>query len=244
MEFEMRKKGKFEKVKEFAMRMKEVYEEVEAALKKSQEEMRKYANKKRSKVEEYKVGDWVLLSTKDLKYQMKGKRSEKLTERFVGPYQVKGIISTNAIELDLPSTVKIHLVVNVSRVCRYKDQVEGQKKERPAPVIIKGEEEYKVEKILNKKNFRGKDQYLVWWKGYMAEENTWEPRENLGNVEDLVKEFEKEYGKIKRVRKRKNEKEDRRGELLGRYMAKMLYGWDDKRFNKEYWGRLERNWNK
>jgi len=144
----------------------------------------------------------------------------------------------------LPSTVKIHLVVNVSRVRRYKDQVEGQKKERPAPVIIKGEEEYKVEKILNKKNFRGKDQYLVWWKGYMAEEDTWEPRENLGNVEDLVKEFEKEYGKIKRVRKRKNEKEDRRGELLGRYMAKMLYGWDDKRFNKEYWGQLERNWNK
>jgi len=135
-------------------------------------------------------------------------------------------------------------VVNVSRVRRYKDQVEGQKKERPAPVIIKGEEEYKVEKILNKKNFRGKDQYLVWWKGYMAEEDTWEPRENLGNVEDLVKEFEKEYGKIKRVRKRKNEKEDRRGELLGRYMAKMLYGWDDKRFNKEYWGQLERNWNK
>jgi len=92
MKFEMRKKGKFEKVKEFATRMKEVYEEAEVALKKSQEEMRKYADRKRSKVEEYKVGDWVLLSTKDLKYQMKGKRSEKLTERFVGPYQVKGII--------------------------------------------------------------------------------------------------------------------------------------------------------
>jgi len=35
--------------------------------------MKKYANKKRNKVEEYKVGDWVLLSTKDLKYQMKGR---------------------------------------------------------------------------------------------------------------------------------------------------------------------------
>ena len=51
-----------------------------------------------------------------------------LTERFVGPYQVKGIISTNAIELDLPSTIKIHPVVNISRVYKYKDQVEGQKK--------------------------------------------------------------------------------------------------------------------
>jgi len=144
----------------------------------------------------------------------------------------------------LPSTVKIHLVVNVSRVRRYKDQVEGQKKERLEPVIIEGEEEYEVEKILNKKNFRGKDQYLVWWKDYMAEEDTWEPRENLGNMEDLVKEFKEEYGKIGRVRKRRNEKEDRREELLGRYMAKMLYGWDDKRFDKEYWGWLERNWNK
>jgi len=44
----------------------------------------------------------------------------------VGPYQVKEIISTNAIELDLPSIVKIHPVVNISRVHRYKDQVEGQ----------------------------------------------------------------------------------------------------------------------
>jgi len=49
-------------------------------------------------------------------------------EQFVGPYQVKGIILTNAIELNLPSTVKIHLVVNVSRICRYKDQVKGQGK--------------------------------------------------------------------------------------------------------------------
>jgi len=71
----------------------------------------------------------MLLSTKDLKYQIQEKRSEKLMERFVGPYQVKKIILTNAIELDLLSTVKIHLVVNVSRVYRYKDQVKGQREE-------------------------------------------------------------------------------------------------------------------
>jgi len=136
---------------------------------------------------------------------------------------VKGIISTNAIELDLLSTVKIHPVINVSRVQRYKDQVKGQKKEQPVPVIIEGEEEYKVEKILNKKKFRGKDQYLVWWKGYVAEKDTWEPRENLGNVEDLVQGFKKEYSDIERLRKKKNVKEDRKKELLGRYMMKILY---------------------
>jgi len=57
----------------------------------------------------------------------------------------------------------------------------------------------------------------------MVEEDTWEPRENLENVKDLVKEFEKEYSKIKRVRKRKNDKEDRKKELPAWYIAKILY---------------------
>jgi len=78
--------------------------------------MRKYTDRKRSDVDEYKVEDLVMLSTKDLKYQMVGRRMEKLTERFVGPYKVKKIILSNAVELELPSTVKIHLVVNISRI--------------------------------------------------------------------------------------------------------------------------------
>jgi len=57
MGFKMRKKGKFEKVEEFTTRMKEIHKEAEVALKKSQEEMRKYTNRKRSEVEEYRVGD-------------------------------------------------------------------------------------------------------------------------------------------------------------------------------------------
>ena len=73
----------------------------------------------------------VLLNTKDLKYQMIGRHTEKFTERFVGPYKVKAIISSNVIELDLPSTIKIHPVVNVSRVQWYKSQVQGQRKEVP-----------------------------------------------------------------------------------------------------------------
>ena len=156
MGFEIRKKRKFERAKEFAKRMKEVYKEAKATLRKSQEEIRKYANRKRSKLEEYRVDDQVLLSTKDLKYQIKRRHLEKLTKRFVDSYKVKRIISTNTIELELPSTIKIHPVVNVSRVQMYKNQVEGQRKTWSLPVIIEGEEEYEVERILNKKKFRGK----------------------------------------------------------------------------------------
>ena len=58
----------------------------------------------------------MILSTKDLKYQMVGRRTKKLTKRFIDPYKIKKIVSSNAVELELPSIVKIYLVVNVSRI--------------------------------------------------------------------------------------------------------------------------------
>ena len=122
-------------------KIREIQKEAKIVLGKAQEDIKKYADRKRAEVKEYKVGNLVMLSTRDLKYQMVGRRMEKLTKRFVGPYKVKRIVSINAVELELSSTIKIHLVVNVSRIHRYIGQVEGQKKEQLAPVIIKGEKE-------------------------------------------------------------------------------------------------------
>ena len=96
--------------------MKKIQKEAKAVLGKVQEKIKKFANRRRREKEEYKVGNLVLLSTKDLKWQMKGRKSEKLTEHFVGPYKVKGIISSNTIELELPKSIRIYPVVNVSRV--------------------------------------------------------------------------------------------------------------------------------
>jgi len=87
--------------------------------------MKKYVDRKRGKVNKYKVEDLVMLSTKDLKYQMVGRRMEKLTERFVDLYKVKKIILVNAVELELPSTIRVYLVVNISRIYRYIGQVKG-----------------------------------------------------------------------------------------------------------------------
>jgi len=186
MGFKGRKKGKYAGAEKFIKKMKEIQEEAKAALGKAQADMKKYADRKRSDVEEYKVGDLVMLSTKDLKYQMVGRRTEKLTKRFVGPYRIKKIASSNTIELELPSIVKIHPVVNVSRIRKYIGQVEGQKKEQPLPVIIEEEKEWKVERILNKQQVRGKDKFLVRWKGFIAESDTWEGRENLKNAKGAI----------------------------------------------------------
>ena len=85
--FKGRRKGKYEAAEKFVEKMKKIQEEAKAALGKAQEEMKRFGDRKRGKGEEYKIGDMVLLSMKDLKWQMKGRRSEKLTERFVGPYK-------------------------------------------------------------------------------------------------------------------------------------------------------------
>ena len=67
MGFELRKKGRFEGAEKFAKRMEKVQGEAKAALAKAQEEMRQYADRKKREAVEYKVGDLVLLSTRDLK---------------------------------------------------------------------------------------------------------------------------------------------------------------------------------
>ena len=129
IEFKVRKKEKYERAGKFVMKMKEIQEEAKIVLEKAQKKIKKYTDRKRKEVNEYKVEDLMILSTKDLKYQIVGRRTEKLTERFIGPYKVKKIVLANAVELELPSTIRIHPVVNISRIYRYIGQVEGQRKE-------------------------------------------------------------------------------------------------------------------
>ena len=97
MRGDIRKKGKVESTMEFVERMKKVQEEAEAALRKTQEKMKRYVDRGRKETEVWKKGDKVLLSTKDLVF--KERPSKKLTERYVGPYVIEEVVSSNAVKL-------------------------------------------------------------------------------------------------------------------------------------------------
>ena len=112
IEADIRKKGKVEKATEFAERMKKIQEEARAALRKTQEEMKWQADRERKKSEEWKIRDKVMLSTKYLVF--KEWPTKKLVNRYVGLYAINEVVSTNVVKLQLPTSMRIHPVVNVS----------------------------------------------------------------------------------------------------------------------------------
>ena len=113
MSFDIRKKRKNEKAEEFMKKMKNRHEKVTAALVKSQKEMKRQIDRNRREVEEYKVGDKVLISIKDFLMELMKRAMKKLMEKYIGPYMVKKIISENIVELEFPALLRIHPVVNV-----------------------------------------------------------------------------------------------------------------------------------
>ena len=111
---DIRRKGKVQSTTEFVERMKKVHEEAEAALKKTQKEMKRYVDRSRKKTEKWEKEDRVLLSTKDLVF--KERPARKLMERYIEPYAIEEVVSLNVVKLRLPSSMRIHLVVNVSQI--------------------------------------------------------------------------------------------------------------------------------
>jgi len=97
----------------------------------------------------------VILSIKDLVF--KERLVKKLTERYIGPYEIEKVVLKNAVKLKLPASMRIYLVVNISKIKRYKESVR-EKRVKELKLVKVNEVE---EKILNKRKFQEVDKYLV-----------------------------------------------------------------------------------
>jgi hypothetical protein len=191
MGFEPHEESRVEAVNEFVGRMKTGLEEAHSALKKAKDDMARFYNRRRTPAPRYKPGDRVYLDAKDLKTT---RPSQKLAHRFLGPYVVERTIGRNAYKLKLPRSMsRIHPVFNVIKLKPApEDPIPGRRAAPPPePVIVEGETEYELEKVLDSRRYRGKLQFLVSWKGYGREENMWVDEHDL-HAEDLVKEFYRE----------------------------------------------------
>jgi Chromo (CHRromatin Organisation MOdifier) domain len=119
----------------------------------------------------------------------------KLTPKRYGPFVVEQVINPMVFKLGLPEQWKrLHLVFHASLLSPYKEMKEhGPNFLEPPPDVIEGEEEYKVEQVLDSRCYGRKKQlqYLLKWKGYSEAHNSWEPADQVHAVE-LIKDYHKQ----------------------------------------------------
>jgi len=165
--------------------LKDAIEKAKSSILKAQGRQSKYADQHRREVS-LNVGDSVLLSTEHLR-MVGNSRTPKFTFKYIGPFKIKRKVGENAYELELPPTLQIHPVLNVSRLKPYRDGFlshpdRHRQHHRPEPEVIRedGAEMYEVEQIIAKRGGRGsRIEYLVEWKGYPTWEATWEKKSNI-----------------------------------------------------------------
>ncbi|CAO3619736.1 unnamed protein product [Cunninghamella blakesleeana] len=157
--------------------MDNTIQELQDNMKKAQETYSRYANQKRTPAPNYNIGDKVWLKTTNIKTQ---RPSKKLDYKKLGPFKVIEKINPVAYRIELPHTMKIHNVFHTSLLTPVTENELSQRYQpAPPPIIVNGQEEFIVEKILDHRKRYGRLYYLVKWKDYGPEANTWEPIENL-----------------------------------------------------------------
>jgi len=191
MGFEPQRDVKVQAVDKFVDKLKKIQGEAKVALHKACDDMKHFADQTCIHAPEYKEGDQVWLSTKNLNINQP---SRKLTKRQIGPYTITHVVSPNTVVLKLPPSFKIDVPINASQLCPYKPPtIPGQQIMPQSPVEVEGEEEYIVEEILDSRLRHNKLEFLVKWEGYTNENNLWEPEDNCKNVHNAIATFYHKY---------------------------------------------------
>ena len=131
-----------------------------------------------------------MLSTKNLSFPTERgkKKKKKLMPRYCGPFKILERIRDTAFKLELPATMKVHPVFHASLLSTYHHSPRTQPP--LAPLIVNGQEEWIIEEIIAHRDMgkvgdRVRTEYLVKWKGYELENNSWEPADALEECEAL-----------------------------------------------------------
>jgi len=181
-----------ETVNEFMERMRTAIDEAKSAIRKAQDDMKRYYDRRRTLALVFKPGDKVFLDVSDIRTTCP---SQKLSHRRLGPFVIEWQIGPMAYCLRLPHWMKqLHPVFNVVKLTLAPDDlITGQKtKGHPPPIVIDGEPEWKVEEILDSRWHWRRFQYLIKWKGYGREHNSWESASEV-SAPELTAEFHRKH---------------------------------------------------
>lgn len=178
---------------------------------------------------QFTVGEKVLLSHDFVNGLPQGARlgsaRAKLASRGWGPFDIVELVSEVAVKLKLPKAWRMHPVVHVSNVVPWKDgsaHFPGRVKPAPDPELVDGDVMFYVDAIRDHEFRPGGLWYLVKWKGYPEEENTWEPASNLEEDCEILPELVEAYRKERGLKKGFQRRMPAMHMILSTMLAKLL----------------------
>ena len=154
--------------------------------------MTQYYNQRRTPAPVYKPGNRVYLDVSDIKTT---RPSLKLSHRRLGPFEIESQVGLSAYRLKLSHRMRqLHPVFNIVKLsAALEDLILGRKLQALLPpIIVNGEEEWEVEEILNSRWYQRRFQFLVKWKGFSREHNSWEVASDV-KAPDLVAEYYRKH---------------------------------------------------
>ena len=186
----IKKSTKCDAAKDFAEQMITYWNAAKDGLRHAQEVMQSVYNRTKRAPIKYQIGDKVMLNARHLKLH---RPSAKLAEKALGPFEILSKEGHSAYHLKLPKSWTIYPVFNETLLRPHiGPKFPGQDiYDRPPPDLIDEQEEFDVEEILDTRIRRKRREYLVKWKGYGSEDNTWEPEKNLEHSPLAIVNFHK-----------------------------------------------------
>jgi len=150
------------------------------------------ANKHRRPEPKYKVGDMVMLDSRNIRHRLKKNgRSAKFYPRFLGPFKIiKARPDSSNYELKLSPAVDFESIYPVFHAKLLRRYVPNDPRRYPAreparpPPIVPEDNQYEVEQILDHDKRLG---YLVRWAGYDQSGDSWVKEHDIHK--DLVREY-------------------------------------------------------
>jgi transposase InsO family protein len=167
--------------------------EVEQALNHARFRQTVQAQKRRNPQPQWDIGQRVLIYGKA--YNPPKGRSRKLQPRWFGPFAIKEFNEdTEDYKLDLGYRYrrqKPWFHVSVLKQYHENDDTKFPTRRftRPEPMIIDNEPEWEVESILDHRTQQNRHEFLIHWKDFPTDDDSWEPIENLEGAQELIAEY-------------------------------------------------------
>jgi len=182
-------------VEKFVKRISEIMMQASETMKSAQDKQKEQADKNRRETPNWEVGDLVFVSTENFK------RFNKLKEKFIGPFKIIEKLSNVSYRIELPVKYQVH---NVFHSSLLRSSYENDSEMFPNRTVINvqppavksvnndEEDEWEIEKLIDRRRKKNRIEYLVRWKGWSSEYDEWKTVDQLKNARRLMRDYDQE----------------------------------------------------